>query len=374
MTILTTDADRMIQEAVDASLSASACNFESWQALEQSPEMDVPVNTLVPGFYLRQAGTDTAHIQLLADAAGSVRLPPILVQRHSSRIIDGMHRFEAAKLCRREHIRARVIDCTDEQALILAVRSNTLHGLPLSKADRVAGAKRILSTNPDWSDRALAEVTGLSTRTIGVLRNRSTDDIPIISKRLGKDGKRRPLSAAEGRKRAAEYIVAHPDAPLRQVAKEADVSLGTVHDVRERIRRGADPVAEPRSARAGRTGSQQKAQGPVGRLSQAEGRDAQNVRARFHGGPRDRNIQNGRLTWPSVSAKLTSDPCLRYTEGGRAFMRWMAAHAAQAEEWREFIDAIPEHWLGEVSLIASNVSAEWQEFAEWLGNKQRSVS
>jgi ParB-like chromosome segregation protein Spo0J len=146
---------------------------------------------LIPGFFLRQAGTDAAHVKLLADAAASVQLPPILVQKNSSRIIDGMHRFEAAKLCRQQNIRAHVIGCTDEEALILAVRSNTLHGLPLSRADRIAGAKRILSANPDWSDRALAKVTGLSTRTIGVLRNRSTDDIPVIDKRLGRDGKRR---------------------------------------------------------------------------------------------------------------------------------------------------------------------------------------
>jgi hypothetical protein len=50
---------------------------------------------LVPGFHLRQEGTDPAHVRLLADAAGSVQLPSILVQKSGSRIIDGLHRLES---------------------------------------------------------------------------------------------------------------------------------------------------------------------------------------------------------------------------------------------------------------------------------------
>src|ERR1039458_10703869 len=62
------------------------------------PEVSVPISLLVPGFHLRQEGTDPAHVRLLADAAGSVQLPSILVQKSGSRIIDGLHRLEVAKL------------------------------------------------------------------------------------------------------------------------------------------------------------------------------------------------------------------------------------------------------------------------------------
>jgi ParB-like chromosome segregation protein Spo0J len=371
--VMVTRHNHTAQQVANMPLGSGNGFLDSVRTIDELPIVDVLVSSLVPGFFLRQAGTDAAHVQLLADAAGSAQLPPIIVQQHTSRIIDGLHRCEVAKQCRQEYIRAHVIDCSDEEALILAVRSNTLHGMPLSKVDRIAGAKRILSANPDWSDRALAEITGLSTRTIGVLRNRSADDIPVIGKRLGRDGKRRPLSAAEGRKRAADYIIAHPGAPLREVAKNADVSLGTVHDVRERLRRGADPVTDRQESRLTQAGGQSATSNHTDRSSPLDSESTQVSRGGFSPGLSDRNGNSERLAWPSISAKLASDPALRYSEGGRAFIRWMAAHAARVEEWREFIDAIPVHWLDDVSLLAGNVSAEWMQFEEWLKTKQRSA-
>jgi hypothetical protein len=80
------------------------------------------------------------------------------------------------------------------------------------------------------------------------------------------------------------------------------------------------------------------------------------------------------LAWPAVSVKLTSDPALRYTEGGRAFLRWMTMHSMQADEWREFIDAIPQRWLREVSQVAASMSEEWRQFAEQLRCRQEAVS
>ncbi|HET9895060.1 MAG TPA: ParB/RepB/Spo0J family partition protein [Streptosporangiaceae bacterium] len=356
--LLAGEADRAISEVVSDPMTG----------LEHVPETDVALRSLVPGFYLRQAGTDATHIRLLADAAGSVRLPPILVQRNGWRIIDGMHRVAAAKLRGEQTIRALVIDCTDAQALVLAIKSNVLHGLPLSKAERISGAKRILAAHQDWSDRAVAEVAGLSAKTIASLRNRSTSKAQFQGKRLGRDGKRRPLSAADGRRRAAEYIGAHPEASLREVAREADVSLGTVHDVRSRIRRGSDPVSSGHGCHAVQPGTAVKPAPGSGQVVPANPRalPATSLCARA-----DRNAQ--RLGWPAISAKLASDPALKYTDGGRAFLRWMATHSAQAEDWREFIDAVPAHWVRDVSRIADIVSAEWQEFADRLRNRQQAA-
>ena len=65
--------------------------------LEQLTEVSVPVALLKPRFHLRRNGTDAAHVRLLADAANSAMLPPILIQKRSLRIIDGIHRVEVAK-------------------------------------------------------------------------------------------------------------------------------------------------------------------------------------------------------------------------------------------------------------------------------------
>jgi len=348
--------------------SANGDNYEPMTILEQLPEVNVPVASLVAGFHLRQAGTDAAHVRLLADAAGSVKLPSILVQKHGSRIIDGMHRVEAAKLRGEWTISARIVDCTDGEALVLAVKSNTLHGLPLTRADRISSAKRILGTHTDWSDRAVAAVTGLNAKAIASLRNSSAGDMQFLGKRLGRDGKRHPVMATEGRRRAAEYIHAHPEASLRQIARETDVSLGTVHDVRERIRRGAEQAAPEPAPLPERPAACSSAGSPPASVLVHSAAPTREIHPR----PGTRNQQQ--LAWPTISSKLTSDPALRYTEGGRAFLRWMSQHSTQADEWREFIDAVPTHWLNDVARLALSMSEEWRQFAERLGCRQEVAS
>jgi hypothetical protein len=339
--------------------------------LEEVSPRSVPIGSLTPGTYLRRSGTNAGHVQLLLGAANSSELPPILVQEHGWRVIDGLHRLEAAKLRGDQTIAARFLDCTDEEALVLAIKSNITHGLPLSKADRVEGAKRVLAAHPDWSDRAIAGITGLSAKTIASLRNRSADGPRFGGKRLGRDGRRRPVTAGEGRKRAAEYISAHPEASLRQVARETDVSLGTVHDVSARIRRGVDPERNGHRMQPGRIVARPGAD-VVGSITDASA-------ARFsppaNGTPLARRKRaDAPRTWSAISNKVANDPAIRYTEGGKEFLRWMAMRTAQPDEWREFIDAIPVHWLGVLAPIADGLSEEWGAFAEQLRSRQEAVS
>jgi ParB-like chromosome segregation protein Spo0J len=350
-------ADTDFESAIEAGGAAPAgtvfdlMGASLMSAVEELPEIDVPVESLVPGFHLRVAGTDAAHVRLLADAAGSVQLPPILVQKSGMRIIDGMHRAEAAKLRGEWAIRAHLVDCSDEKALVLAVKSNTLHGLPLTRTDRISSAKRILSAHPDWADRKVAGIAGLSGKSVTSLRNGSVGGASFDGKRLGRDGKRRPLVAAAGRLRASEYVHAHPQASVRQIAGETDVSLGTAHDVREKIRRGADlRITEPGQGAA--------------QATPATSPPVMNIRAQATAGTARR------LAWSAVVGKLVDDPALRYTDGGRAFLRWMTQHAMHPDEWREFADAIPEHWLDQVRQAAATMSEEWGQFADQLGCRQ----
>jgi ParB-like chromosome segregation protein Spo0J len=348
---------KLARDAGDQSPSDDG-GYDSIYLIDSLPVTDVPLSSLQQGFFLRGAGTDPAHVKLLADAATSSELPPILVQKSNSRIIDGMHRIEAAKLRGEKSISARLVNCTDEDAFILAVKSNTLHGLPLSRTDRIFGAKRILSWHPDWSDRAVGVASGLSAKTVANLRRRSQDGAQHVGKRLGRDGKRRPLAGADGRLRAAEYILARPDASLREIAREADVSLGTVQDVRARMRRGADPTT---------AGQQRSSAEPLG--APEDGAAAASAPA-DHPGLRAGRSSAHQPTWTTISAKLANDPSLKYSEGGRSFIRWMGLRAMQAREWREFIDAIPAHWRNDVRLIADSMQEEWHEFSDQLRRRE----
>ncbi|WP_282695340.1 ParB N-terminal domain-containing protein [Streptomyces sp. CC208A] len=394
---------------------------------EKLPAHDVPLSALSAGVSLRQSGTDAAHIQSLVDAAGTAELPPILVKMDGYLVIDGLHRLEAARLRGDTTIKARLLDCSNSEALVIAMKVNGSHGLPLSKADRVAGAQRVLSSHPDWSDRAIAGITGLSAKTIASLRGRTGEATPLDGKRIGRDGRRRPVDAGEGRRRAAEYIAAHPNAPLRQVARETDVSLGTVHDVSARLRRGEGPERDGRQSAAARernatTVPQELAdqQGPFGRpghpaepgrpthpvLPSSSVRPLRSPRAvpsvwsvppvghpegpartapaagaasraplRMATGadaaPQRRNHTETPPAWATVAAKMASDPAIRYTAGGREFLRWMQAHATDpSEEWRDLVDAVPAHWVGVIAPIAERIGREWHLLAEQLKTKQ----
>jgi len=316
--------------------------------VEQLPEISILLEMLVPGIQVRAGGTDPAHVRLLADAARTTRLPSILVQKSGYRLIDGKHRVEAAKLLGQSVISARIVDCTDAEALVLAIKFNILHGLPLSRVDRISGAKRVLAAHPDWSDRAVASVAGLSAKSIASIRKSVADHgMSALGKRLGRDGKRHPIAPAEGRRRTVEYIVAHPDASLRQIARETDVSLGTAQDIKEKLRRGDQFVFAAATDR------------PAARRSEGTAPTAHSSPT-----PTARGVEV--LAWQAISAKLANDPSLRYTQSGRTFLQWMARRCLSEAEWCEFVDAIPLHWKTEVAKVAARMSEEWRQFADRL--------
>ncbi|MET9994724.1 nuclease [Streptomyces mutabilis] len=362
-------------------VGASAHREFDLSNFEKLPAREVPVAALAPGVSLRQGGTDAAHVRLLVDAADSAELPPILVQVDGCRVIDGLHRLEAARLMGDDSIRARFLDCSNSEALVIAMQANGSHGLPLSKADRVAGAQRVLGSHPDWSDRAIAGITGLSAKTVASLRERSAIATPLGGKRVGQDGRRRPVDAGEGRRRAAEYIAAHPNAPLRQVARATDVSLGTVHDVSARLRRGEGPERNGRQTHAARPQHVRPVpsvpplddpQAPAEAVADVARRAPLRVAGQVEAAPpQRRNHTDTPPTWATVAAKMATDPAIRYTAGGRELLRWMQTHATDpGEDWRRLVDAVPPHWLGVIAPIADHIGKEWFLLAERLKARQ----
>jgi ParB-like chromosome segregation protein Spo0J len=268
-------------------------------------------------------------------------LPPILVHRATGRVIDGMHRLGAAQLRGQQTIDVRYFDGTAEEAFVVAVRSNVSHGLPLSLADREAAAARIIVSHPHWSDRSIAAATGLATRNVAAIR-RSTGEAAAQAVRIGRDGRARPVDSADGRRLASRLIADHPEASLREVARAAGISPTTARDVRQRMDRGDDPVPTKR-----RGGKAQDTEGP------ASG-------ARTGG-------QRFVLKDPAaVLQNLTKDPSLRFTESGRALLRWLLKRAIGPEEWQEMAAATPLHCAYVVAALAREHAAGWLEFAKVL--------
>jgi hypothetical protein len=151
------------------------------------PARTMWLDLIRPGLFQRGGGLDDTQVRALAEVANFSSLPPVLVQRDGLRVIDGTHRLAAARVRGEKFIRARIVNCTDEDAYLLAVTANTLHGLPLTRADSVLGARRILHCHPDWPDRVIASATGLSSMTVASLRQAAD-----------RTGHKRPAAALRG--------------------------------------------------------------------------------------------------------------------------------------------------------------------------------
>lgn len=296
------------------------------------PIEQVPVASLQPGDSPRLKGQSKAHARLMVEV-DAANMPPIIVRRPTMRVIDGMHRLTAATLRQQDTIAVRFFDGTAEEAFVIAVAANIAHGLPLSRKDRKAAAARILDMYPAWSDRMIASTAGLSHHTVAVVRRQcSTGQFAQLNSRLGRDGKARPVIADEGRRAAAKLISADQNVSVREVARQTGVSVGTVHDVRARLKQGADPVV-PTARGAGLGFSLARGQAAIKRL------------------------------W--------SNPSVRFHQDGKAMLQLLSRSLQLASEAQSISRNAPEHCLDAVAEVASALSDSWSRLAQNLHTKTK---
>ncbi|MEU8364736.1 ParB N-terminal domain-containing protein [Nonomuraea sp. NPDC048882] len=326
----------------------------------ESKIVSVPIATLLPGESPRLQGQDQEHVARLAEIDGP--LPPILVRRTDRHVIDGMHRLLAALVRGQETIDVEFFDGTTEDAFLHAVQANIAHGLPLTQADRRAAAIRIVASHPHMSDRAIARASGLGAKAVAAIRRRSTGSVPQLNARIGRDGRVRPLSGADGRLRAAEVIARNPDASLREVARLAGISPATASDVRKRLLSNEPPtMPHPADARP---------PAPAAPAHEAAMPD-QIARRRAGQG----TAAHAPHSEPAlVLDKLLRDPSLRLKEEGRQLLRLLQQTALAMESWSDLIAAVPPHWEGLVVKLARQYAATWQQFAQELDERDPSLS
>ncbi len=323
--------------------------------LSAAPER-VPIAQLVTADSPRIHGEQVEHTKLLA--ATEAVLPPIVVHRPTMRVVDGMHRLKAAVLRGEDTVDVLFFSGGDADAFVLAVELNHAHGLPLSTADRKVAAARIVDSHPMWSNRRISAVTGLSADTVAKIRQCSTDRIGQSNVRVGRDGRLRPLDGAQARRRAAEVITANPAASLRDIAKAARISPSTARDVRARLARGEAPVT-PRQ----RNGNEPV---PLGRaaVKPAAARDGRTRRDRRSGPGEPRAVSAAEFV-----ALLARDPSLRFSEAGRALLRFIGCAAVEDDQWDEMVRGVPVHQRETVVQLARECASVWRGFAERLESR-----
>ncbi|MEW1865025.1 ParB N-terminal domain-containing protein [Streptomyces sp. NBC_00669] len=327
----------------------------------------------------RLAGERQEHVEILA--AASNPLPPIIVHRPTMRVIDGFHRLRAARLRGDTTIAARFFEGDESAAFVLAVQLNVTHGLPLALADRQRAAERIIDSHPHWSDRRVATVTGIAPGTVSEIRRRlAPGTADPDERRLGQDGRMRPLNGSAGRLRAGELLTEQPELSLRQVARAAGISPETARDVRNRLRNGEpllprsyrrDQDAEPDPHEDSELVPTIPVQVKVHVQSESESDSASRPARTPHTEPATlrlaRAVRRARADAAPdrvvLVKRLTADPALRFSETGRTLLRLLAIHAVREEEWEAIIGNVPPHCSGIVADLAVEVAEMWEDFA-----------
>nr|ADU56064.1 hypothetical protein CA37-41 [uncultured organism CA37] len=323
--------------------------------INRQPIMGMEISSLSLSGWPRLAGADPAHVEAMV--ATQVELPPILVHRPTMRVIDGAHRIQAALRRGETTIAGRFFDGSEDEAFVLSVWLNVSHGLPLALADRKRAAERIAMSHPQWSDRRVAAVTGISPGTAADIRQRVIGASGPDSSRIGQDGRVRPLDCSAGRLLAGQLMTENPNLSLRQVAKAAAISPETVRDVRNRLLSGTDLVPARRTRDTAPTAAKSK------------GKDRRPLNL-IRSGERPEPV----LDHSAVVNRLMGDPALRYTDTGRNLLRLLTLHTRWAKEWETIVDNVPPHCADVVADLALQFADLWADLATRVGPGERVAS
>jgi hypothetical protein len=275
----------------------------------------VRVGRLRRGDSPRLGGIDAAHLDALVELDGA--WPPLLVTP-SMRILDGHYRHLAARRIGMREVECTIYEGDDTSGYVESVRRNSVHGLPLTLAERRAAATRVLLLEPAWSDRRIGHICGLAHETVGRLRRRLSADgtISLHEKRLGRDGALRSLQ-----RRGAG------------AAPPADRPEGvTSPTVATRPELAVVPGAEPRGAARGADGA---------------------------------GVATGAPTAAAASAELSSDAAFTSTAAGAGFVGWFDG-TSLGDAWSGHVDAVPLSRIYEVADEARRRASAWNEFADSL--------
>ncbi|MFF2025448.1 ParB/RepB/Spo0J family partition protein [Streptomyces sp. NPDC058171] len=317
--------------------------------IDQQAVVQVELGSLTISDSPRLDGERPEHIHALADA--EAELPPITVHRTTMRVIDGAHRLHAARLRGRHTIAVRFFDGDEAEAFVLAVQLNVAHGLPLTLADRKRAAERIIAWHAQWSDRRVAMVTGISPGTVADIRRRVLREPERAGKRIGQDGRFRPVDGSAGRIMAGRLLTENPGLSLRQVARAAGISPETARDVRSRLNKGEDLLPRQRGRRPGVTAPRA--------VPEPRGEFVPLAPVQSAGRPRAAPDPDR----AGLVKRLKADPALRFSDTGRNLLRLFTLHALQNEEWDALIDNVPPHCRDLVADLARQFADLWSDFA-----------
>jgi hypothetical protein len=299
-------------------------------------QIELEVKLLKTGLSPRFGEQDLDHARALANCLDDC--PPILVQRNTFVIIDGVHRLLAARMLNRRTILARYFDGSHEDAVLQAIKANVAHGKPLTLAEREWAAKSVLQTRSDLSNRLVGDVCGLSDKTVGRLR-RSIAEVQQSATRVGRDGRRRPARPQQIRAAIAAALTEAPNMSASDIAYALSTSASTVRDVRQRLARGEPGVAT-------------------------------------HAGGAERMIgkTDPNATKPGIGKIWRLDSAIQSIPGGIKLGQWLDSTRISDDDWINYIDIMPLGRLPQLISEGRSRSIAWVRFAASLEERARRLT
>ena len=315
-------------------MTALATTTEHALGASFSGPATLPIAALEIGPSRRERGVDPAHVAALAEVAES--WPPIVVNRADRVVVDGQHRVAAAKQLGMREVEVIWFDGSDLESHLEFVRRNVSHGLPLTLAERRAAARRFVTSCPELSDRGIAAVCGLSPRTVRRLREEAgavaerSNGSRRGQRRVGRDGRVRPIDPKATRARIAEEIARQPDASLRKIASAVGASPETVRSVRNELR-GAN-------ASTGGNGSvDDPAATALSLLSRSPG--------------------------SRIGLVCNDDRAFTDREDGPEFVEWFGATSVEQGQLWQYVESVPLSRVYEIADEARRRAEFWTSFA-----------
>jgi hypothetical protein len=170
-------------------------------------------------------------------------------------------------------------------------------------------------------------VAGLSDKTVAVIRRESRlaeagGEAGGDVRRIGSDGRSRPVDAASRRATVTQLLVANPSSSLRHIAGLAGVSPETVRTIRSSLGNRDVPVASA------------------------------DTDARGSGTDPKRCLRI-----------LAADPALRSTDAGRLLLRLLSTLAVIDQDRTGLLEAVPEHDLPVFERLATAHAEAWRALA-----------
>ncbi|MBN2319869.1 MAG: ParB N-terminal domain-containing protein [Acidobacteria bacterium] len=156
----------------------------------QIPIADIKIEN---SFQIRKCLNEEAIDDYAAAMQSGEEFPPVvvLIKGNAYYLIDGFHRFHAAKKAGLEKISAEIREGDNRQAILFAVGANTAHGLRLTNEDKRRAVSMLLK-DPElrqWSDREIARRCKVSNTLVSNLRNTlsTVDSVATDSSRPSED-------------------------------------------------------------------------------------------------------------------------------------------------------------------------------------------